>query len=62
MHACHVQNDGEEISREAALQDLRARYLHAVTAVYGEGFEKGYLNGEQQVRLLMHSVPKLSVL
>lgn len=40
-----------EFSQEVVLQDLRSRYLHAVSAVFAEGFEKGYISGEQQAAL-----------
>lgn len=40
-----------ELSQEMVLQDLRSRYLHAVSAVFAEGFEKGYISGEQQAAL-----------
>eukprot|EP00892_Ulva_mutabilis_P004618 jgi/Ulvmu1/2528/UM138_0033.1 len=39
------------VSQAVVLQDLRSRYLHAVSAVFAEGFEKGYLSGEQQAAL-----------
>lgn len=38
---------GSEITCKCILSDLRARYLHGLSAVFAEGFEKGYLNGEQ---------------
>lgn len=40
-----------EFSQAVVLQDLRSRYLHAVSAVFAEGFEKGYISGEQQAAL-----------
>ena len=44
----HVQERrGKEITSRCLLQDLRAQYLHAVAAVVAEGFEKGYVSGEQ---------------
>ena len=38
---------GDDITEQCILHDLRTRYLHAMSAVFAEGFEKGYLSGEQ---------------
>ena len=38
---------GSEITCKCILSDLRARYLHGLAAIIAEGFEKGFLNGEQ---------------
>lgn len=51
MHVCMQEHRETELSRAVVLQDMRSRYLHAVSAVFAEGFEKGYLSGEQQAAL-----------
>lgn len=46
------ERKGNEITQKCMLSDLRARYLHAMAAVFAEAFEKGYLNGEQHAAVL----------
>jgi hypothetical protein len=46
------EKTGDRISRTNLLSYLRARYMHAMVAVFTDAFEQGQLNGEQHAAVL----------